>query len=75
MECWSVGVLGKSMFNDNTSRRKVRKSFPTTFTEFVTMDSGLEFKTITPLLHYSTNLSSCGMTVKKPRTLASERPE
>ena len=63
VECWSVGVLGKNRLNDNTKRGKVRRSFPATFTELGTMDSGLEFKTITPLLHYSINPSSYGMTL------------
>ncbi len=67
MEYWSVGVLGKNRLDDNTKRGKVRRSFPATFTELGTMDSGLEFKTITPLLHYSINPSSCGMTVNRNR--------
>ncbi len=64
MEYWSIGVLGKNKLNDNTKRGKVRRSFPVTFAELGTMDSGLEFKTITPLLHYSSTPSSCGMAVK-----------
>ncbi len=53
MEYWSVGVLGKNKLIENIGRCKVRRSFPATSTELGTMDSGLEFKTITPLLHYS----------------------
>ena len=60
-------MLGKNKLDDNTSRRKVQRSFPVTFTELGTMDSRREFKTITPSLHYSINPSSCGMTVNRNR--------
>ena len=56
-------MVGKNTLDDNTSRCKVRRSFPVTFAKLGTMDSGLEFKTITPLLHYSITPPSCGMTM------------